>query len=63
MTAYSTHRFSVGLRVLLPRQLHQSCKVIAQITRRDGPEYRIALYDGHLRHKVGAERELTYRTE
>jgi hypothetical protein len=61
MTLYATHRFSVGLWVSCPSKALSSCKVLAQITGRDGPEYEIASFDGHLR-KVVAESELTYRT-
>jgi hypothetical protein len=61
MTLYATHRFSVGQLVSCPGKFPSTCKVIAQIAGRDGPEYEIASSDGRL-HKVVAERELTYRT-
>jgi hypothetical protein len=60
MTDYATHRFSVGQEVTQSGETPRRCRVVAQITGCDGPEYRIK---SGTSEAVVAERELTYRTE
>ena len=60
MTEYAPHRFSVGQELTHSGKTPTCCRVIAQITSPNGPEYRIT--DGSS-ETVVAERELTYRME
>jgi hypothetical protein len=58
MTAYATHRFSVGQRVVRLVETSTPCEVLALMDGADGPEYRIK--SDRNPEAVVAERDLTY---